>query len=199
MPKPITSLATEYREAEYLLLTSPENLTRLNLWGLLLIAPFFGLSVAWSAAVIAVRGANAAPVMIPGVLIWLAVLMVLPLHEACHGLAIGWAGHRARYGAKFISLGPIKIPYILYATADNALFRRHEFIVIALAPLVIITPLCLLLMLLLPDALLWPISVAMIFNGSGAVGDLWMTLAALRYPPETLIRDEADGIRIFIR
>lgn len=197
MPKPITAVPPDYHEAEYLLLTSPENLAKLNVWGLGLIVPFFALAVAASRVAQAVRGVDSAPVSVPGVLVWLGVLMVLPLHELCHGVAIRWAGHHPRYGAKFIAFGPLRLPYVLYATADQALFRRHEFVIIALAPLTVITVGCLGLMLLVPDALLWAVSAALILNGAGAVGDLWMTWAVLRHPRAALIRDEADGIRIF--
>ena len=51
-----------------------------------------------------------------------------------------------RYGAK-LSKG------VLYATADNALFRRNEYLAIALAPLVGITLVVMVLMVVAPQGL----------------------------------------------
>jgi hypothetical protein len=35
-------------------------------------------------------------------------------------------------------------------------------------------------------------------NASGAIGDLWMTRIALRYPSAARILDERDGMRVFV-
>jgi hypothetical protein len=37
-----------------------------------------------------------------------------------------------------------------------------------------------------------------VVNASGAVGDLWMTLIALRYPARSRMMDERDGMRVFL-
>jgi hypothetical protein len=111
-------------------------------------------------------------------------------HEGIHGLAIHWVGHRARYGFK-VSKG------VFYATADSALFRRSEFLVVALAPLVVITLVGLILLVFASDALAFYIGLLVLLNASGAIGDLWMSAVVLRYPPNILVRDEADSIRIY--
>ncbi|MBC7869211.1 MAG: DUF3267 domain-containing protein [Chitinophagaceae bacterium] len=196
---PVLSLPEDYREAKHLLLTSPQNLAMLNVASLVLLALFFALMIVWTAIVRDLRGVYSADVGLPDILLWLAVLLVLPLHEWIHGLAIQWAGHHPRYGAKTVSVGGIKIPYILFATADNALFRRFEFIVIALAPVMVITLLGMGMIYVLSDSLTTFVVVAVILNGSGAIGDLWMTAAVMRYPADSLVRDEEDGIRIFIK
>ncbi len=196
---PVLSLPEDYREAKHLLLTSAENLAMLNVASLGLIVPFLALMIVWTAAVRDLRGVYSGDVGVPELVLWLAVILVLPLHEWIHGLAIQWVGHHPRYGAKTVTVGPIKLPYILYATADNALFRRFEFIVVALAPVIVITLLGMGMIYLLPDSLTRFVVVAVIINGSGAVGDLWMTVIALRYPADSLVRDEEDGIRIFVK
>jgi hypothetical protein len=55
------------------------------------------------------------------------------------------------------------------------------------------------LMLALPDPYLFYIAAALVINATGAVGDLWMTVVVRRYPPDTLVQDEADSVRIFAR
>ncbi|MDX1994877.1 MAG: DUF3267 domain-containing protein [bacterium] len=198
MAPAITSLPDGYRETQYLHLTSMENLTRLNLYSLFLVVPFLLLMVAWTAFAQASRGANPGELNVPSLLLWAATLLVLPLHELVHGLAIAWTGHRPRYGAKYLE-GSIKLPYVLYATADGALFRRYEFIVIALAPAIVLTLVGMGLVWVTLDSLASYIAVAVVLNGAGAIGDFWMTAVVLRYPKDALVRDEEDGIRIFTR
>jgi hypothetical protein len=36
-----------------------------------------------------------------------------------------------------------------------------------------------------------------VLNAGSAIGDLWMTAEVLRYPRSAIVRDEADGIRIY--
>jgi len=55
-------------------------------------------------------------------------------------------------------------------------------------------------MLLLPDYWGMPLALAVIINGTGAVGDVWMTAVVLRYPHgQTLVEDEADSIRVYVQ
>ena len=116
------------------------------------------------------------------------VLLVLPLHEWIHGLSIAHYGHKPRYGVKWM---------VLFATSDNALFRRNEFIHIALAPLAVITAGGLLVLAVAPLGIAEWIALAISINAAGAIGDIWMTAVALRYDRSALIRDEEDSMRIF--
>jgi hypothetical protein len=115
---------------------------------------------------------------------------MLPLHEWLHGVIIARCGHKPRYGIKL---------FVLFATSDGALFRRNEFIRIALAPLVIITLIGSVIMLFTPMGLATWIALAITLNAAGSIGDLWMTGIAMRYDSSALIRDEEDSMRIFIR
>jgi hypothetical protein len=195
---PIKALPRDYREVYHLVLMEPGKLVTLNLLSLALAVPFVVLVIVWSGVVQALREPfPGSPEHWPDLLLWLGVLLVLPLHELVHGLAIRWVGHEPRYGAKYARLGPVSVPLVLYATADDAFFRRDQFIVVALAPLVGITLGGMLLMIVLPDFLGYYIGIALIINGAGAIGDLWMTAVTLRYPASALVRDEADSIRIY--
>ena len=62
-----------------------------------------------------------------------------------------------------------------------------------------LTLLGLLLVYLLPDTLGYYVSLGVIFNAANSIGDLWMTAVVRRYPPTTLVRDQADSIRIYTR
>lgn len=198
--EPIHQLPESYTEAAHLSFADPRTLLRLNLYSIALIVPFLALMIVWGGIVRALRGPLPGGEDWPSLLLWLAVILVLPLHEWIHGVAIRSAGHTPRYGTKSTPIGAgFKIPYALFATADNALFRRAEFIRVALAPVVTITVAALALMLVLPDGLVYYLTVAVILNGAGSIGDFWMTACALRYPPDALIRDEEDSMRVYIR
>lgn len=186
---PIRELPAAYREVEHLVVTEGRRVLWLNLLALPLLVVSLLVMAGWWQLVLALRGpipANDPPT-------WLALpltLLVLPLHELVHVVVIALAGQRPRVGAK-LDKG------VLYATADNAYFRRGEFIAVALAPLVVITVVGLALVVVLPDALGYWVGLAVVLNAGGAIGDLWMTYAVLQHPSDSLVLDEADGIRIY--
>jgi hypothetical protein len=189
---PVRELPPDYREACHLLLTAPRNLVLLNALSLIPALVAAAGMAGWWAVVLRVKGtAQGAGQDIP----WWAgligvVLTVIVAHELLHGLAIGRVGHRVRYGFK-----PAKL--VFYATTDQGLFRRNEFVAVALAPLVGLTLVGMALMVIAPNAIAYYVSLAVILNAGGALGDLWMLAVTLRYPPSALVRDEADGIRIY--
>jgi len=196
---PIHTLPPDYEQVEHLVLTEPRRLVWLNLLSFVLLLPFLGAMIVWTALVVQVRGSGA-EIDIVWWVGWLLVLLVFPLHELIHGLAIMHEGHKPRYGVQSFTIARvIKIPYVLYATADNALFLRNAFIMVALAPVVVITLLGMLLIALLPTSVGSYIAIAVILNGGGAIGDIWMTWVVLRYPPDALVKDEADSLRVFIQ
>jgi hypothetical protein len=114
------------------------------------------------------------------------VLVMIPLHEGAHGLAIVAVGHQPRFGAKLSKM-------VVYATTDTGLFRRGEFLAVALAPLVALTLLGMFLVWVIPDWYGYYVSLAVVLNAGSAIG------VVLRYPPSALVRDEEDGIRVFTR
>jgi hypothetical protein len=190
---PIHELPPGYHEARHLVLTEGRALVWLNILSIIppviIIAPLLG----WWILILRLRNPIHSDFVegIPWFAGVLSVFVVMILaHEGLHGLAIHGVGHRARYGFK-----PSK--GVFYATADNALFRRSEFLVVALAPLVVITIAGLILLIFVSDALAFYIGLLVVLNASGAIGDLWMSALVLRYPSSVLVRDEADSIRIY--
>lgn len=190
---PIHQLPPDYREVQHLVLLRPGTVLLVNLLALLPLGAAVVVMAGWWALVARVRGVFPGGPVVPWWLgLLLALLIVLPLHEWVHGQAIRWAGHRPRYGT-MLAKGA------LYATADNALFPRDVFLVIAFAPLVVITLLGLVLILVLPDSIGYFVALAVVINAGSAIGDLWMAAVVLRYPRSALVRDEADSIRIYSR
>jgi hypothetical protein len=125
------------------------------------------------------------------IILWLliniiAYIIVLPLHEAIHGLAFAFWGGKPYFGTK--------LPLALYCGAKNQLFHRDQYLVVGLAPLVVITLAGIVFTLLAPGAASY-ILFATIGNVSGAAGDLMVALRLLRQSPHVLIEDTETGYR----
>ncbi len=180
----------DYAEIKHLLLTQDRLLLWLNILALVPLVLMLILMALWW-VIVSWGHPPGASIDVPW---WLALIVilgvVLPLHEFLHGLTIMAFGQRVRYGAK-LSKG------VLYATSDNALFRRNEYLAIALAPLVGITLAVMLLMVIAPQGLAYYLGIAAVLNAGGAIGDLWSVGVLVRYPEGVLVRDEADGFRIY--
>lgn len=192
MKTPIHELPPNYREDRHLVATDSRTLLLLNLVSLIPIGLALALVGLWWALVRQLRGSLPGGEDISPLLGMVLVLVtVFTIHEAIHGLFIAFYGHRPHFG--------FKPQYgVFYATANNALFPRNQFLVIALAPLVVMTLGGLAAMLVVPDALGYYVGLVIVLNAGGAVGDLWMAQVVRRYPPDTLVRDEADSIRIYV-
>lgn len=119
------------------------------------------------------------------------VTAVVGPHEWIHGLAIRHYGGTAKYG---VGVAHFVLPYA-YATTDHR-FTRDQFLVVLLAPLVVLTAVGVPIMVLLEwDWLILPLAA----NAGGAVGDVWMALTLLGYPPHVSVEDRESGIRMLGR
>jgi hypothetical protein len=111
-------------------------------------------------------------------LVLLTPVITIVIHELIHGLVFQAFGYRVSYGV-YWKLGA-------YAAAFGQFQQRNHTIVVALAPLVVIS--VAMLPLLASDNSLVVICayVALLVNTSGAVGDIYLTWYLLRVPPATL-------------
>ena len=112
--------------------------------------------------------------------------LILPIHELIHAAAFVLWGGKPYFGAK--------LPYALYCGARNQLFRRNQYFVVGLAPLVVITLVGSILILLTPVLGSYTL-FALIGNFSGAAGDIWVVRRLLRRPPSILVEDTESGYR----
>ncbi|GAB4575265.1 MAG: hypothetical protein Kow0077_25930 [Anaerolineae bacterium] len=130
------------------------------------------------------------PVALPLASYFLMLAATLVLHEAMHGLAMLIFGKRPRFGARLTRL-------VLYTTSD-AYFPRTEYLIVTLAPLVVLSLLGLSGMLLMPQGVAIWVGIMVAMNTASSVGDLWMAGVIVRFPGETLFRDEADGMSVYL-
>ncbi|HWQ45404.1 MAG TPA: DUF3267 domain-containing protein, partial [Longilinea sp.] len=116
------------------------------------------------------------------------ILMVI-LHEGLHGLFF-WFFTRAK--PRFAFRGAYA-----YAALEGWYFPRRYYAVISMAPLVGISLLAVILFAFTPvEVMIWAWAIA-IFNGSGAVGDLAVTILMLFKPAGCLIEDQGDKMTFY--
>ena len=128
-----------------------------------------------------------------GVFLWLIInvigyFLILPIHEVVHALAFLFWGGRPYFGTK--------LPLALYCGAKNQLFHRNQYLVIGLAPLVVLTIAGIIFTLLNPVLASYTL-FASLGNVSGAAGDVWTVARLLRYPKSVLVEDTEAGYRVW--
>ncbi|MCK4731012.1 MAG: DUF3267 domain-containing protein, partial [Methanophagales archaeon] len=115
----------------------------------------------------------------------------LVLHELIHGVFMSLYGGKPSYGA---GIAYFILPY--FYTTTKTVFLRNQLVVIALAPLVVISLVTIGIMAVLPSIAHW-MFIPFVVNASGAVGDLWLTRNVLRYPKHVLMEDQKSGLIIY--
>jgi hypothetical protein len=127
---------------------------------------------------------------------WVPILLVLilipVLHELVHGICMRIFGAHPQYGFLWKAMA-------FYATAPGYAFPRGQYLIIALAPLVVLSLAAVLLMPLLSgSAWVGLLVIIATLNATGAIGNMWITALVLRYPAHVYLMDERDGVRIFM-
>ncbi len=128
-----------------------------------------------------------------GIVLWIvcnvvAYIVVLPLHEFIHALAFLFWGGKPYFGAK--------LPLALYCGAKNQLFWRNHYLVVGLAPLIVITVAGVLLTLFAP-VLASYLLFATVGNVAGAAGDVLVAARLWRQEREALVEDTEAGYRVW--
>jgi hypothetical protein len=123
-----------------------------------------------------------------GLLLLVIVMMVL-LHEAVHGLFF-WIFTRRR------PVFAVRLSYA-YAAAPDCYLPRGRYLVVGLAPLVILTLAGLALIPFVPSNLLFFLVLFTASNFAGAVGDMWVVGRLLWMSPSALIQDFGDRIEVY--
>src|SRR6266571_7649832 len=128
-----------------------------------------------------------------GLFLWiginiLAYIVVMFLHEGLHALAFLFWGGKPYFGAK--------LPVALYCGAKNQLFRRNQYLVVGLAPLVVISLAAIIFTLFSPGLAAYTL-LGSVGNFSGAAGDVWVAKRLLRQPADVLAEDTEAGYRVW--
>lgn len=134
-------------------------------------------------------GQVAIPVRAGDVVIVVALVAGLVLvHEGIHALAMAALGARPEFGA--VAIG--KVLPAVYTTAPGHRFTRMQYLIVALAPAVIVSVIGL-------AGCFTPVGgylvIPLATHLAGCTGDGAASLRVLREPPGTMCEDLRDGIR----
>jgi hypothetical protein len=115
-----------------------------------------------------------------------ASVLVILLHELVHGLFFWLAtGSQPHFG--------FRLAYA-YAAAPGWYIPRNFYVLVGLAPLVLISLLGVALIPFISIYWLYILIFALTINASGAVGDVYIVGWLLLRPADTLVNDRGDGI-----
>jgi hypothetical protein len=121
----------------------------------------------------------------------IACALVMITHELVHG-AFYW-----RYSGRRPIIG-IKGPSLYAAAPTGVYFPRNQYLVVGLAPLVLLTLVGLLMMMVVPLAAVPIFMLFITFNAAGAAGDLLIVVwLLLSYSPDTLFQDAGTGTTVY--
>jgi hypothetical protein len=154
------------------------------LWMLTLLRPSIALGFSFTLA----------PNLVVTIFVIVGVLLtfVLPIiiHELVHGLFF-WLFTQARptFGYKW---------WYAYASAPGWYFPRWQFLIVLLAPFVVLSLPGLALMPLVPDLFIPSLTWGLIINATGAIGDLYMIIRLALSPSGVVIEDRLDGIAWYV-
>ena len=116
-------------------------------------------------------------------------LVMIVIHEAIHGAFFkAFTGGKIKYGFKGM---------YAFAAAPDWYIPKLPYMVVSLAPLVIITVLCLAALLVVQTGWILPIFLLLTMNGSGAVGDLYVFFWLMGQREDVLIQDFGDHMKVF--
>jgi len=115
---------------------------------------------------------------------------VIVLHEGAHGIFLWWY---SRSRPVFAFRG-----YYASAAAPGWFFPRNQYMIVGLAPLVVLTVLGFFILLFVPSGWFVALISFMVLNASGAIGDLAVVYWLLRQPATCLAYDVGDAVTIYL-
>ena len=131
-----------------------------------------------------------------GDIVQLAALLLfqfiyIAAHEAVHGIFMKCylKNSKLKFGYKLI---------YAYAGSDGYFCKKH-YIIIALAPLVILGILLLAVNLILKETFFWPVYFVQLLNISGAAGDLYVFNIMRKMPSDILVNDTGIAMSVYAK
>lgn len=124
------------------------------------------------------------------VFIAVLTLAVFIVHELIHGGAMKAFGAKPQYGV--LKIGGSALASAFYATAPGHLFSRNQYLVVALAPTLLLSALGILLCLTPLGGVAW---LPFTFHLMGCIGDLAVAWRTVREPSSSTCEDLRDGVR----
>lgn len=115
-------------------------------------------------------------------------IVYIVLHELVHGIAMKMCGtKKVKYG--FTGL------YAFAGSEDY--YDKRSYIVIALAPIVILGIIVAVINMFVPREWFWVVYFTQLTNLSGAAGDMYVTGKFMKLPKDILVRDSGVGMTVY--
>jgi len=196
---PTPNLPDGYRSIGTLdLVKNLRALVYLNIAGAVLLVGFYYLFIRtalWMRPEATRQGLSASFQGLGGALEYILAVIgiyaaVIILHEGAHGVFLAWFTHTRPV---FAFRG-----YYAYAATPGWYFPRSQYLLISLAPLVLLSLLGLAALAFVPAGWFLAVISFMAFNGSGAVGDLAVFFWLLRQPPTCLAYDVGEAVTLYL-
>lgn len=120
-----------------------------------------------------------------------AFLVIIIIHEWIHGFFFHRYSHT-------------KVKYQFHGWAFSAstpgyLYLKANYLIVGLAPAVILNTLLLLLSIFLPSPYNLLSYLVLILHFSGCVGDFYVTSVLMKYPKDTYVEDTGVGMKFYVK
>lgn len=126
--------------------------------------------------------------LIRNIAIIVGIILYMVLHELVHGICMkAFGAEKVKYG--FTGL-------YAYAGSD-CYFSKKAFIIIALAPIVILGIVLLILNFAVVSRWFWAVYVIQLINISGAAGDLYVTFKFMNMPKNIYVKDTGVEMTVY--
>lgn len=120
----------------------------------------------------------------------LATVLVVPIHELVHGVFYWrFADQRPVLGIKGLN--------VYVAAPAEVYFPRNQYLIVGIAPLVLLTLVGSLLMIIVPVVVVPLLILFIAFNAGGAASDLQMSAWLLSYSSDTLVQDSGTSVIVY--
>jgi len=122
---------------------------------------------------------------------WLLYVLYIFIHEGIHAIMF-----------KLFSNDKVKFGFHgLYASASmpHSYFKKYQYLMVALAPFVIMTIIFLILLTLTQNQVFLVIYILFAFHISGCTGDIYISLKLLKFSKDTYINDYGVGMTFYTK
>lgn len=197
--KPTQSLPQQYQSiGTFDLRNNPQALLRLNILGFVLFAvsawffssTLFALRPDEAKDGMALGFSNLGGIVQAVLAVLAATAVMIVLHEAVHGIFF-WLFTRSIPQFAFKGI-------YAYAAAPQWYLPKMHYLVVALAPLVVLSLAGIALMRVAPSGWFMILLLFLVTNASGAIGDLWVAGWLIRQPNTCYANDRGDAVTLYL-
>ena len=128
-------------------------------------------------------------ILLPLLVLLGVIFVMVVLHEAIHGVCFWlFTGGRVKFAFKGA---------YAYAAAPDWFLHKRPYMLVSMAPLVLITVLGLMALWWAPPGWIAPLMLLIAMNASGAIGDIYVFYLLTKMPEDALVQDFGELMKLF--